>query len=961
MLLIPCGRLYPADRSRLPISGVLLFGVFLLLAHHPATAGKNTSGNAFEPSCRGAVNITLNPNLCYAHLKPVHFLLGDYVAEEYTLSFFTASGINLGDTITGAYAGQTLTAEIRHQSGNFNCISQISVYDMNAPLLQLPPDVTLACDESPDPAVTGVATADDCTAVSVTYTDEWTETLCGNPKVEILRIWKAVDAQGFVDVDTQYINIVRATAADMRFPADLEFTCTDYHDDPRIIEASKNRAGIPTLVDNPRCGLIYTHQDRRIALCGDPENSFVILREWTVLDACGSEIFTTDGAGKSNVQLIRVIDKTAPTIEPVLEDLPANLSQAENGLAKCSSVGFIPAPQVFDECNEVTIRIFSAVGELEYVNGVDGAAGGYIPYPGLTMGSNHQIYYEVKDACGNISDKTAVVRVVDREVPILLCDNQVTVSLSLDGRGQLEPFMIDKGTRDNCCLDKMEIKWVDEPIVSFRDRITIYCQTQARQAIMRAWDCNGNYNDCTTTIKTHDPLPARIQSTPPEVIEVDCGIDDSVYWDAQYQAPVFQDNCPQDIQFLVKDSLNACGTYDLYREWTLQDHPDHAVLRVSQLVKFIDEEAPVLSVAEVNPACDTDGDCLGEVVYPLTITDNCSEALTITHRFSQDGGPFTDDTYGTIVQGPNGPQLEGDYPLGEHEIYIEVSDPCGNTTNGRFPLEVIDCTPPDLICTEALEFFIGEDQQLVLSPEDFIDSVSDACDEVTLTFADTGLAERIFDCDSLGLRQLSIWATDGRNNRSKCTIDFTISSEGVGCQPVGLLQGRIVNQADEGIALVEVSLSGPDTLRTVTGPDGSFLFQGVPLDTDYELMAFKDVNPGNGVSVLDIIRLSRHILGLNYLTDPYQIIAADVNNSGNVSTLDIIAARRVILGLSTQFADNPQSWRFIPSDYHFLNPERPLQERIPESVNFKLLLPETTIDFIGVKYGDVNYSADPTK
>lgn len=961
MSLIPCGSWSAVNRSYKLISSYLLCAVFAFPALNGLTAANKTSGQAFEPTCLGAVNISLNPDLCYAHLKPSNLLVGDYVAEEYTLELFASGGVSLGDTIPGVYAGQTLTAEIRHNLSNFSCSTSISVYDMSPPVLQLPEDAVLTCTEEPDPSLTGTATASDCTPVSVTYSDEWTETLCGNPKVEILRIWTAVDAQGYTDVDTQMISIVRATAADLRFPPDQDFTCTQFRNDPRIIDATQNRSGIPTLVDNPRCGLIYTHQDRRINLCGDPESSFVILREWTVLDACGNEIFEVDGAGNGKMQLIRVLDKTAPVIEPVLQDLPATLSQEENGMAECSSVGFIPAPNVVDECNEVTIRIFTEVGELEYVNGQDGAAGGYIPFPGITLGGAHPIRYEVEDACGNSSEVTAMVEVIDNAVPILLCDNSVTVSLSLAGSGRLEPFMIDEGSRDNCCLDKMEIKWVDEPIISFRDRIEIYCQTAPRQAVMRVWDCNGNFNECTTTVSTHDPLPARILSTPPEVIELDCGTDQSAYWDAKFQAPLFEDNCPQDIQFLVRDSVNACGTYDLYREWTLQDHPDHPVLKVSQLIRFIDEEAPVITVTPQPPACDTDGDCLGEVVFPLTISDNCSESLTITHRFSQDGGAFVADPFGTIIQGPIGPQLTGNYPIGTHEIYITATDPCGNTSDGRFPLVVVDCTPPDLVCGEELEFFIGEDQQLVLSPEDFITSVSDACGAYTLTFADTGLEERIFDCDSLGVRQLSIWATDNRNNRSKCTIEFKVSSEGIGCQPVGTLQGRVVNRNDEGIALAEVSLNGPDTLRTVTNSEGYYLFQGVPLDTDFELVVAKNQNPGNGVSVLDIIRMSRHILGLNYLTDPYHIIAADVNNSGNISTLDIIAARRVILGLSTQFADNPNAWRFIPGDYVFMNPDRPLQERIPENVNFKLLLEETTINFTGVKYGDVNDSADPKK
>src|SRR5690606_20905546 len=154
------------------------------------------------------------------------------------------------------------------------------------------------------------------------------------------------DAQGLTAVDTQYIAIRRATASDIRFPPDRDYTCKQYLDDPQLTAARQEKAGIPTLVNIARCGLIYTHQDQRVNLCGDPETSFIILRKWTVLDACGNQVFTLAGAGNDNVQFIRVMDKTGPVIEPVTADLRATVRKEDNGLALCSSVGFIPPPNI---------------------------------------------------------------------------------------------------------------------------------------------------------------------------------------------------------------------------------------------------------------------------------------------------------------------------------------------------------------------------------------------------------------------------------------------------------------------------------------------------------------------------------------------------------------------------------------------------------------------------------------
>jgi hypothetical protein len=69
------------------------------------------------------------------------------------------------------------------------------------------------------------------------------------------------------------------------------------------------------------------------------------------------------------------------------------------------------------------------------------------------------------------------------------------------------------------------------------------------------------------------------------------------------------------------------------------------------------------------------------------------------------------------------------------------------------------------------------------------------------------------------------------------------------------------------------------------------------------------LSPSYNVDVYDLIRISRHILGIDELPKPYYWIAADANNSGTITTLDLIHIQRVILGGS--FSQVP-SWRFVP-------------------------------------------------
>jgi hypothetical protein len=73
-------------------------------------------------------------------------------------------------------------------------------------------------------------------------------------------------------------------------------------------------------------------------------------------------------------------------------------------------------------------------------------------------------------------------------------------------------------------------------------------------------------------------------------------------------------------------------------------------------------------------------------------------------------------------------------------------------------------------------------------------------------------------------------------------------------------------------------------------------------------------NPYNGVSTFDIVRINRHILGVEPFTNPYQMIAADVNNSAGITTFDMIRIRQLILGLITEFLPGI-NWRYVPKFY----------------------------------------------
>jgi len=119
-----------------------------------------------------------------------------------------------------------------------------------------------------------------------------------------------------------------------------------------------------------------------------------------------------------------------------------------------------------------------------------------------------------------------------------------------------------------------------------------------------------------------------------------------------------------------------------------------------------------------------------------------------------------------------------------------------------------------------------------------------------------------------------------------------------------------------------------------------------------------DLNHINGVSTFDLVLISKHILGIEPLMNPYKMIAADANKSGSITTFDIVELRKLILGVYTELPDNT-SWRFVDKAYSFPNPSNPFANVFPENI-FKSF-PTTDLlnnfDFIAIKIGDLNGNA----
>lgn len=173
------------------------------------------------------------------------------------------------------------------------------------------------------------------------------------------------------------------------------------------------------------------------------------------------------------------------------------------------------------------------------------------------------------------------------------------------------------------------------------------------------------------------------------------------------------------------------------------------------------------------------------------------------------------------------------------------------------------------------------------------------------------------------------------------------------------LQGIVTTQFGATVLNVDIELTdGSNEVIASTIANGGFQVNDVATCEDIIVTLDKKDDYSNGITTLDMVLILKHILNIQPFDSPYKSIAADVNKSNSISAADLVAIRKVILGTASTFPNNNKSWRFIDSDYNFLD-DNPLDEAFPETFTINLSK-DTDFNFVGVKVGDVNGTADHT-
>jgi hypothetical protein len=418
---------------------------------------------------------------------------------------------------------------------------------------------------------------------------------------------------------------------------------------------------------------------------------------------------------------------------------------------------------------------------------------------------------------------------------------------------------------------------------------------------------------------------------------------------------------------IVEDAcFKVIRTWEVIDWCTFDLETGTGIYRYHQLIKVLDEEAPILSgldsiFIEIGVEEDCGAQQASIMMSPISATD-CTPENLLRFRFRIDYGNNGSFDTGFL----DGPDASGQFPSGISRIQYRVEDRCGNFTTGeRFvDVSIRDLKKPTPVLKNLTTALMPGMQMVTIEARMFNAESSDNCSypqNLRYSFSEQiDDTQRIFTCDHIDTQFVTIYVWDEAGNVDFANVWIVVADNNGECpENAGgrtWVSGKIIDERQEEIEAVKIELLRSDKVPVMTNLEGSFMFENVKKHRSYDICPTKDVNPRNGVTVIDLIKIQRHILGIERLDSPYKMIAADANRSGGISGADLVAIQRVILGFSDKFDGRP-SWRFMDSDYEFADPLNPFSDPLPEMYTISQLDQAVEKRFIGVKIGDVDHSA----
>jgi hypothetical protein len=615
------------------------------------------------------------------------------------------------------------------------------------------------------------------------------------------------------------------------------------------------------------------------------------------------------------------------------------------------------------------------------------------------VGHMIMVAFKAVDRSGNEAICMVNVEVQDKDRPLIVCLPDITVDCRFDiDYNHLEVFgkiVTDTADRDTIVIDPKYYHIIGghpfDGIASDNCPPTMIetidtshinqCGIGYIVRTFRAEDRQGNQSDiCTqiiTVVNTHplngDSIIWPLDLDTLGICDPDALIPERLSF--PYSKPIVNDDECSLIGYSYDDQIFAPTIpgdpcFKILRTWKIldwcqRDKYDNVIIWSHvQYIKVRNNVDPLITrITQDTIVCSYDINCRPMTVsFSVSASDDCTPANQMLYTYKIDLD--SDGTIDVVRAGIGENVAQGTWPLGRHIVYWEVEDRCGNTAKKHFTLDLRNCKSPVAYCLNGLSTNLTPmDMDGDGIPETAIDTVwakdFDAgsyhnCGyPVRLSFsADVRNNFRVYNCDSIGTRTVELWVTDVNGNTSFCRTFIDVQDNTGFCPQTtqnSNVTGLIATEKSDGVQNVAVG-------GILTDENGKYAFQQVPNGNNMVIKPEKNEGWLNGVTTADIVKIQRHILGIEPFVSPYKIIAADVNRSHTITAKDVSDLRRLILGVITEVPGNT-SWRFVDQSYQFNSVNTALDENYPEFFEINHLNGNMNLNFIAVKTGDVNISA----
>lgn len=394
-------------------------------------------------------------------------------------------------------AGDTVDVNMRvtDLSGNVDeCVARIVITNDTPPSITCPANQTIQCtDDYSDLNIFGTPTIlDDCGGTT-NYTERDSFEINGCGVGRIIRTF-TVNHGGTPITCEQIINIENNSVFNgntITWPSNYQaFACNNVSTHPDDLPEGFNVPRYDS-IGNLCSRILRSHSDAIFDDVTDPAGCYIILRTWSIIDAC---VFnpndTLAGGYWEYVQQIELMNTTPPTISGCPTDV--SISVTDNSCAATIPLMITAS----DDCTPDSLLTYSYTVDLNN-DGTTDLTGTTNDASGTYQVGIHRVRFLVNDNCGNTAACNFLLTVSDGSLPRVVCPLTPDTFNIQDIAGELiaivDARQLAAGSSDDCTA-------FDDLIITATPATFGCSQEGENQVTVVVEDEAGNKDSCLVTV-----------------------------------------------------------------------------------------------------------------------------------------------------------------------------------------------------------------------------------------------------------------------------------------------------------------------------------------------------------------------------------------------------------------------------------------------------------------------------